>query len=295
MDFIASHPTGIFLYTGGSKTVESTSAAVVCPALDMKKTFILNNWRTVLNAELKTILECILTTFEIYANLGEQFLICTADSLSSIILITNRNYKTDKLESLQIKSLLSSNTTSHHLVWTPGHENIEGNTLADAQTKILHNAIDLSNEKIHYSNFSSFIKNNTLSSWQEDWERTTQVKGRRLLSIQEHVSRKAWFENIHFSKKTTNILSRLRIGHGLFPAHLHRINLRQDDLCDCGEHGSLDHIVLGCCLLNTVELFSTLINLRIQLPTSTSLLLHEESFEVYSALKEHLILNDIAI
>ena len=85
------------------------------------------------------------------------------------------------------------------------------------------------------------------------------------------------------------------IGHGLFPAHLHRINLKPDDLCDCGEQGTLDHSVLRCCLLDTTELYSSLLSLKISLPTSTSLLLHEESFEVYLSLKEHLLLKNIVL
>lgn len=76
--------------------------------------------------------------------------------------------------------------------------------------------------------------------WQEGWN-DAEV-GRRthqfLPNVQERNDLK------HF--KPTRGLVHFLSGHGPYPTYLSRFNLKEDDLCECGEVGSPEHVVLLC-------------------------------------------------
>lgn len=38
----------------------------------------------------------------------------------------------------------------------------------------------------------------------------------------------------------------MRIGHCLIPTHLHKIGIQESPNCDCGELGSLNHVIFEC-------------------------------------------------
>lgn len=291
-EFVKSNTNGIFVYTDGSKTKDHTTAAVVSQKLDVKRTYILNNFRTILSAELKAIQEAI--NFILQNDLSKTYFICT-DSLSSVKLIQNTGTFTDDRDLISVRATLVKHDNIH-LVWVPGHENIEGNCLADKQARNILNAQDMSDEKIHYSNFIPLTARNVLDDWQLTWNQSTQLKGKYLHRIQDKISRTAWFETIHLPKRITNIISRARLGHGTFPSHLHRINLKEDNLCDCGEQGTLDHIFLHCeNLRSSSDLHETLNALKIPLTSNLNHILKEENKTVYLTLKKHLIQNNIEI
>ncbi len=42
-------------------------------------------------------------------------------------------------------------------------------------------------------------------------------------------------------------------GHGPYPSHLCRFQLRADDICECGSVGTPDHIVLTCRRYNQIR------------------------------------------
>ena len=286
------HRDKIFLYTDGSKTSDITTAAVVSKELQIKRTYILNQNRVIMSAELKAIRECL----RMICLYNVRKAVVCSDSLSAITKISNFS-KSDDPELLEIRKIFSSNNDLI-LTWTPGHEGIEGNVLADQQTKVLTDATDLSLEKIHYSNFLKSNSKKILHSWQESWTDSIIVKGARLGAIQPTVALTSWFEEIILLKKYTNIISRMRIGHGTFPQHLHRINIVDSNLCsspNCNEVGSLNHILLHCSHLQPPSTILAILETNgVHPDTIDSILILKHCTQVmYEALKAHLITNNI--
>jgi hypothetical protein len=42
------------------------------------------------------------------------------------------------------------------------------------------------------------------------------------------------------------LITRLRIGHGTYPEHFHILKTQENNQCDCGDPGTLDHIFFQC-------------------------------------------------
>nr|CAI5834090.1 unnamed protein product [Callosobruchus analis] len=65
-------------------------------------------------------------------------------------------------------------------------------------------------------------------------------------SIQEEIPAKPWYKNINVSSKYISMYSRLRFGHGRYPAFLMKIGMADSDMCEqCHVPGTLDHIFLN--------------------------------------------------
>nr|XP_018912734.1 PREDICTED: uncharacterized protein LOC109041032 [Bemisia tabaci] len=243
-----------------------------------------------MSAELKAIRES-LNLISLYN--VRKAVICT-DSLSSITLLSQKDTITDNLELEEVHHFLAQNKDLI-LTWTPGHENIAGNEMADKQTKDLHNATDFSKELIHYSNYQRLTKSSVLKQWQRDWTESTQTKGARLGSIQPVISMEAWFSRIILSKKATNIISRMRIGHGLFPEHLNRIRLKDNDKCTCGQIGTIDHILLHCTKIKQpTNIYNLMRTPDPQVIIDSKTILARTEIELYQELESHIISNQIS-
>nr|XP_018897843.1 PREDICTED: uncharacterized protein LOC109031029 [Bemisia tabaci] len=290
-EFIQENKSISFIYTDGSKTKDYTSAGVYSPNLNLQRSLLLNKHLTILNAEIRALFDA--TVFLNESRIQEAA-ICT-DSMGAIQAISNVRKPTDNQDLLDIRNFLLLHPKII-LIWTPGHENISGNEEADKLTKDLTKATDLRKEKIHYSNFLPVIHRMMMSDWQTEWTKSAQTKGARLYGIQDIVSTTPWFANIWLPKDVTNTISRIRLGHGVFPAHMKRINLKDSDLCRCGEVGTLDHILLQCQHLNNLQdFFNQHVKSNYSLPTNSALILSNTSKENYIMLSKFLRSNKIVI
>ena len=155
--------------------------------------------------------------------------------------------------------------------------------------------MNLNEESIHYTNFIPVIKKRTMDDWQHYWTTTSKTTGGRLNLIQEHVSTTSWFERIKMSKKITNCISRLRIGHGLFPTYMRKIKIADSDLCRCGAIGNIDHIIIQCPNNKYQEEFWPNLSGHIPLPTNSAQILRHSSVEVYKMLGSFIETNHIIV
>lgn len=145
-------------------------------------------------------------------------------------------------------------------VWIPSHCKIPGNEKADALAKVGAQEGALFDRQISYDEFYKFVRQSTLSSWQNDWD--TGDLGRWLHSIIPNVSSGAWFKGLDVSRDFIRVMSRLMSNHYSLDAHLHRISLVDSNICRCGNgYDDIDHAVWQCVdnyaprerLLNTLE------------------------------------------
>ena len=60
-------------------------------------------------------------------------------------------------------------------------------------------------------------------------------------------SYKVWHDDLNIPRKYTSMISRLKFGHGCYPAHLARLNIIPSSLCEyCNTEGTLDHLLFSC-------------------------------------------------
>lgn len=87
------------------------------------------------------------------------------------------------------------------------------------------------------------------SSWQSSWTESSQSKGKSYSTIQPTIPSKPWFFKIHFAKRVTTCLIRMRLGHVSTPAHLFKFKIVDSPACDCGaEVCDVNHIFFSCSL-----------------------------------------------
>ena len=86
-----------------------------------------------------------------------------------------------------------------------------------------------------------------LDRWQQQWNEST--KGRRVHNILPNVRQRLELHHLAPSQGLIHFLT----GHGPYPTHLARMNLKTDDLCDCGETGTPEHAILRCRLFDVPE------------------------------------------
>lgn len=136
-------------------------------------------------------------------------------------------------------------------VWVPSHTNITGNDQADRLakegSKMSHTLTIKGDIKEHWPSF----KRNIWERWKTEWKQTSLHRGHlysTMINV-DHFSRKPWFHSFaDLPRGNITTMNRLRANHCCSPAHLAKIQVRDDDLCECGERGDLQHIFFSCSL-----------------------------------------------
>lgn len=200
----------------------------------------------------------------------------------------------------ECRKLLHKCSLNSHLInfaWIPSHTNIPGNDKAD---KLANEAVECGD--IHpYTNYchdltAALPKAYLKSAWDENWEFTSQSKGKHYKLIQPSILCKPWFVKMNLSKTVTTILTRMRLGHVCTPAHLAKIHVLDNDSCICGSGvGDLNHIFFYCCLYDRSSFISSLLAIKIPFPTSITCLLYTNNIDVYNILAEFITHNNIKL
>ena len=79
-------------------------------------------------------------------------------------------------------------------------------------------------------------------------------------------------------------MSRIRCNHALYPLHQHKIGLKENEFCLCGEKGDMNHHILGCInhIRHVNKLYQSL--QKIDFPFTVRTLIISNSIEVYKIL-----------
>lgn len=223
------------------------------------------------------------------------------DAMSALQALMKFPFKTKNIYPIimDIRKLLlkcSQMGYSVSFAWIPGHSNIYGNERADQ----LANEATECGDLVPYKNYShdlaalpaTFLQN----SWRDVWGESSRVKGKFYFSIQQNIIPKPWFFRFKLGKRATSSLIRMRLGHTCCPAHLSRIKIRDNDMCDCGLNvGDLNHIFFECPLYDHSSLFHDLLSLKIPFPTCIPVLLASNNFSVYKSLSTFILSYDLKL
>uniref|UniRef100_A0A8D8VF21 Uncharacterized protein n=1 Tax=Cacopsylla melanoneura TaxID=428564 RepID=A0A8D8VF21_9HEMI len=112
--------------------------------------------------------------------------------------------------------------------------------------------------------------------------------------LHENVTRKAWYTK-RMSRRMITTVVRLRSKHGRYPAHLHRMGIVDSELCECGERGELEHMILTCNRVKGNKLMNELLPLVKTYPINVDLLCHDLSSIVFKIVYKHIVGENIII
>lgn len=160
------------------------------------------------------------------------------------------------------------------LAWIPGHRGIQGNESADQLAGLATTNGSANFCNIYNHDLLNVAKVSLIDSWNQEWSDPNQRKGRFFFNFHPVASMKPWFSKLKLNKRTTSIITRLRLGHCSSPAHLSRLKIRDSPLCDCGmEDGDIEHILLNCSLYQNPSLYDILVTNKAPLPFNLSSIL----------------------
>lgn len=273
-------------FTDGSKTTEYTSA--VFHINNFFKIFKLDNINSIFDAEAYAILQA--TQYIINNNLS-NIMICS-DSFSTLSNLVGSSPDLHPTVELIKQNLFVNIERNINLLWIPSHTGISGNEKADFLTKCINLAQKVENP-IFYKQLFPLIKKKCWNDWNDEWINCT-WKGQKLQAILPNIPKIPWFHRLPWKRSYIKNITRLRINHGLFPSHMHRINIKDSDLCDCGLFGDLNHILFQCAKLKDREsLINSLINHNLYPPYNVSYILVGQDISVYKVIANFLSTNKI--
>ena len=168
------------------------------------------------------------------------------DSRSALYLLNSKKPKTYTELVFKIQGLIQKilrRDYQLHLQWVPSHCQISGNEIADKAAKL-----GLSNMNIEQHPLpASTLKRLTNKAAVQKWMAATQqlINNNHLGQIRSDLRPHPWSRSR--IRRLDTAITRLRIGHCGFKAHLHRLNLEESDSCEwCQQPDTIEHYFFSC-------------------------------------------------
>jgi ribonuclease HI len=245
-DYVDRHRDDLHVYTDGSKTAGSTSAAFYIPELEVTSAVLLPSDLSIFSAELIAIkigLEWIEKYSEQYSI--TKNIVLFSDSLSSLIGIKTGSAYSSLNTINDISDLVDSMDVNVKLVWIPSHLGIIGNETVDKLALCAReNNVAVLEIPLSLSELNIKIQNYVIMKWQNLW--CFSESGKFYREIEPNVSLSILYENKKRKKETT--ITRLRFGVCLTNDYLYKINVLPSDKCQhcCDSVETVRHLLLEC-------------------------------------------------
>lgn len=238
------------IFTDGSKSTSGTGSAVYISDTSTKLQYKISDTCSIFTAEIFAIEEAL--QWLIKQKLTQNALIMS-DSKSVLEAISNLSHK--KLSTSRnicnIKKLLHKLSIQGNIVifiWVKGHAGILGNVKVDSLAK---EATKLPNVigKYDFSDIINKGKIETRKIWEKSWIEFTKKSNNHYTLIHPTLPNCVpHIDDYAVSRAYSVTITRLKLNHAKFPAHLHRIGVAETNICSCDNESiaDLNHIFFSC-------------------------------------------------
>lgn len=271
------------IFTDGSKTSNNVGGAYYIPERNISHVFRLNTTCTVYTAEAYAIKSALEWSLQ---SASSDVLICS-DSMSVLSSIRGDCfYRNPLIAEIRSKIVqLRHRNIKTILVWVKGHSGIEHNETADHLAKVVS---PTTGELYHIDSPSDVItsfRQRIQTKWLAEYSAFTKTSNNPYFLIHPELARRQ--EYIDLSRKFSITVTRLKMNHGTFPAHLNKIGLKDSPFCACDNTtiGDLNHIFFSCPLndANRHTLMNYLAS-RFQKPMNITSILSSNKLDILKAL-----------
>nr|CAI5848451.1 unnamed protein product [Callosobruchus analis] len=206
------------VYTDGSKKQEGVGGAFLVPETNLTGSYKLPEIYSSFSAEAFAInkaLDTVCTT--------KNKICILTDSLSVLKFLESNLTPFDKIHPIvrQIKNKLQieqSKGSSIVFIWTKAHSGITHNEPVDNLAKAAINNKDFSTHSLCLSDCINFLKKNTRDEWATSYQQYRSNTSTQYATIQKELPKRPWFYDLKISIRYAVMYTRLRFGHGRYPA-----------------------------------------------------------------------------
>lgn len=234
------------LYTDGSKS-DQVKAAYYDPQRNLTKCYKIPNVCSIFTAECWAILAALIY---VHTDVNSVNILIVSDSKSVLTTLcsSNLSYKQNYIV-YRVKEMIYKLRKTVEFVWVPSHSGIGGNEIVDQATRLDHDE-DLSESfKVPFTDYYHSFKMSAKKMWKDYWNITTETKGKYYAELQQTLPTKPWYNSFKFvNRKFITCINRLRSGHCLVPAHLHRMKIITEDKCThcLQDNADINHLIFKC-------------------------------------------------
>lgn len=140
----------------------------------------------------------------------------------------------------------------------------------------------------YFKDLFSIIRSIGRERWMSKYKEVQKTSRNHYFSIHPCLPKNIPHFNFNYNKVHSSLITRLKLNHGLFPEHLHRIGIYETPFCPCDGKsvGDLNHLFFDCPnhREQTRSLYLDLIDLNISLPVNISNLLSYSDKSIYNIL-----------
>ena len=236
------------IYTDGSITEESTSAAIWIPEIPHEENWKLNlgTARNTMGAELFALNKA-LTWLALHSVILTKMKVVILTDTMSGILAMNSYYPSSHAYTINLirdkYRNLSAEGFDITFQWVPSHTGVPGNERADDIAKAAHTNNDEIPCHLDKTEVKSLLRASMIKDWQQKFDI---VKGElHLGDIKSKIKNWPWVKNKN--RRIETALARLSLGHVGLNKHLNRFNQADSPLCQrCNTDETTEHFLRQC-------------------------------------------------
>uniref|UniRef100_A0A6P7GCZ0 ribonuclease H n=1 Tax=Diabrotica virgifera virgifera TaxID=50390 RepID=A0A6P7GCZ0_DIAVI len=220
------------IYTDGSKTDESTGFAFFVSNNNYAEKYRIPDCCSIFTAEAAAIQKALTWCASNYC----ENVVVVSDSQAVLQAICSH-----PLDNFQNSSILDIKKTLHNLkstkktvtlLWVKGHSGVVGNEIVDGMAKNTSEIPEITNI-FNFKDLFSIIRSVGRERWRSKYEDVQQTSRNHYFSIHPLLPKCIPHFNYNYNKVHSSLITRLKLNHGLFPEHLHRIGIYETPFCSC--------------------------------------------------------------
>ena len=243
-NFIQQYSDDIQIYTDGSKSDNGTGCAIYIPEFEVSVKYRLLEHASIFSAEAIAILKAL----EYCLKTDRRKFIIISDSLSVLGGLSRINIKTSPLLLDILKSYIKLRQLGYTItfMWIKAHCGLLNNEKVDSLARAAIADHDDKCYLVPHSDIIVSFKENIIHQWNEHYRNTYSERPTNYFILNPQIVWKRWYDNEEISRNTYTTITRLYFNHGIFPSHLAKIGIKENNLCECGSPGDINHIFLEC-------------------------------------------------